>query len=98
MSAFSYVGSEIEAAAFRLAGAACWSPASGEEVAALRAAQAAAEVVFLDATTAARLPRADLDAALASGQPLLVIVPALDGERSALDPAERVRAQLGLER
>jgi len=98
MSAFAYVGCEIEAAAFRLVGAKCWSPAAGEEVTALHAAQQAAEVVFLDAETAARLPRADLDTALVGGHALLVIVPPPENERFALEPAERVRAQLGLER
>lgn len=97
MAAFAYVGSAIEAAAFRLIGAQCWSPALGEEPAAVRAALCAAESVFITCEVAQCLPRAELDSALASGRPLLVIIPAPDGEPCALDPAERARAQLGLE-
>jgi hypothetical protein len=44
------------------------------------------------------MPRAELDAALVAGRPLLVLLPEADGEPSRLDPAQRVRAQLGLER
>jgi vacuolar-type H+-ATPase subunit F/Vma7 len=97
MVAFAYVGSAVEAAAYRLIGAACWAPGGGEEAAALRSALQAAEAVFLTASIAERLPRADLDAALASGHPLVVIIP--EPKRPCpLDPAERTRAQLGLDR
>jgi hypothetical protein len=98
MAAFAYVGSAIESAAFRLIGARCWSPSPGEESAAVRAALRAAESVFITGAVAQCLPRAELDVALAAGRPLLVIIPAADGEPCALDPAERARAQLGLER
>jgi hypothetical protein len=98
MAAFAYVGSAVEAAAYRLIGAQCWAPSPGEEPAAVRAALCAAESVFVTCEVAHCLPRAELDAALAAGRPLLVIIPASDGEPCALDPAERARAQLGLER
>lgn len=98
MAAFAFVGSAVEAAAYRLIGAQCWAPSPGEEPAAVRAALCAAESVFITCGVAQCLPRAELDAALASSRPLLVIIPAPDGEPCALDPAERARAQLGLER
>lgn len=98
MAAFAYVGDAVESAAFRLIGARCWAPSPGGETAAVRAALRAAESVFITAVVAQRLPRAELDAALASGRPLLVIIPAPAGEPCTLDPAERARAQLGLER
>lgn len=98
MAALAYVGSAIDAAGFRLIGAQCWAPLPGEEPAAVRAALRAAESVFITCEVAHCLPRAELDAALTSGRPLLVIIPAPDGKPCALDPAERARAQLGLER
>lgn len=95
--ALAYVGDAAQAAGFRLAGARVFSPAPGEESAALAQARASAQVVLLAAEVAAALPRAELLQAQAALQPLLAIVP--QGEALCpLDPAERVRAQLGLER
>jgi vacuolar-type H+-ATPase subunit F/Vma7 len=98
MAAFAYVGSAVDAAGFRLIGAQCWAPLPGEEPAAVRAALRAAESVFISSEVAQRLPRAELDTALAAGRPLLVIIPTAETEPYTLDPAERARAQLGLER
>ncbi len=98
MAAFAYVGTAVDAAAFRLIGARCWAPLPGEERAAVRAALRAAESVFITCEVAQRLPRAELDASLAAGRPLLLIMPAPEAQPCALDPAERARAQLGLER
>jgi vacuolar-type H+-ATPase subunit F/Vma7 len=93
----AYVGDAVESAGFRLAGARVYSPARGEEAAALAQAREAAQVVLLSPTIAAALPRSELEAAQAALQPLLAIVPGA-GDVSPCDPAERVRAQLGLER
>ena len=98
MAPFAYVGHALDGAGLRLAGVPCWVPAPGEELAAFRQAQAAAEAVFLAVEVADKLPRSELEAALASARPLLVLVPRPDAVPSALDPAERARAQLGLER
>jgi vacuolar-type H+-ATPase subunit F/Vma7 len=98
MPALAFVGDALQAAAFRLIGAQCWAPEPGAERAAFAAACDAAEAVFITAAIAEHLPRAELDAALAAGRPLLLLVPAPGTEPSALDPAERVRAQLGLDR
>ena len=95
--ALAYVGDAVDAAGFRLAGARVFTPAAGEEAAALAHARDIAQVVLLSRDVAAALPRGELEAALAALQPLAVIVPD-GGEISPLDPAERVRAQLGLER
>lgn len=94
----AYLGDAVTAAGFRLAGVRTWSPEVDEEAAALAQARAQAGVVLLAADLAARLPRAELEAALAALKPLVAIVPLADGRISPLDPAERVRALLGLER
>jgi vacuolar-type H+-ATPase subunit F/Vma7 len=98
MSALAFIGDPLQCAGFRLAGFSTWSPAPGSEAAALEAARAVAQAVFISAEIAARVPRGRLDAALAAGTPPLAILPGDDGLPSALDPGERVRAQLGLER
>jgi vacuolar-type H+-ATPase subunit F/Vma7 len=97
-AALAYVGDAVNAAGFRLAGARVFSPAPGEEAPALAQARSAAKVVLLSGEVAAALPRGELEAALAALQPLVAIVPASGGKVSPADPAERVRAQLGLER
>ena len=52
-------------------------------------------LVALD--TALKLPLARLEQAIAAQAPLVLIVPDLDGRPSPVDPAARVRRQLGLE-
>jgi len=95
--ALAYVGDAVDAAGYRLAGASVFVPAAGEEAVALAHARDTAQVVLLSREVAAAMPRGQLEAALAALQPLVAIVPE-GGETSSLDPAERVRAQLGLER
>lgn len=92
----AYLGSEPEAAGWRLAGALALAPAAGEETAAFAQARAAASLVIVSGEVARALPAPVLEAALAALKPLLLILPD-DGEALPLDPAERVRRQLGLE-
>jgi vacuolar-type H+-ATPase subunit F/Vma7 len=97
MSGFAYVGAAEDAAGFRLAGVRCWTP-RGDEARALAAALASgADAVFVTVAVAERAPRTALDAALAAGRPLLVVLPEPGRARCPLEPAERVRAQLGLD-
>lgn len=97
MTAFAYVGAAEDAAGFRLAGMRCWTP-RGDEADALRAALASdAEAVFITAQVAERIGRDELESALAAGRPLVVVLPEPGLPLSRLDPAERVRAQLGLD-
>ena len=98
MTAFAYIGADEDAAGFRLAGVRCWTP-RGDDAEALRAALASGvEAVFIAADVAERVARDDLEAALAAGRPLVVVLPEPGLPPSRLDPAERVRAQLGLDR
>lgn len=93
----AYVGNALEAAAWRLAGAAAFAPGAGDETAALAQASRGSEVVLLEAQIAARLPLAVLEAALARVSPLTAIVPDANTAPLPIDPPERVRRQLGLE-
>lgn len=94
---FVYIGDAVTAAGFRLGGAVTLSPPPGEERTALLQAAKEANVVLLSTDVAEALPRAELNAALAALQPLVAIVPQAGALWSGRDPAERVRAQLGLE-
>jgi vacuolar-type H+-ATPase subunit F/Vma7 len=94
----AYVGNEIDAAGWRLAGALTLVPAAGGERAALAEARAAAALVLVAGEVARALPAECLEPALAALQPLLLVLPDEAGARPhALDPAERVRRLLGLE-
>ena len=90
-----FVGEELAGAGYRLAGAVVHTPRPGEELAALQAARAGADLVLVGARLAARIAPAALEAALAAPQPLALVVPELDGETLRPDPGERVRRLLG---
>jgi vacuolar-type H+-ATPase subunit F/Vma7 len=96
MAAPVYLGDEVSAAGFRLAGLQARVPQRGEETAALSSARADAPLVLVSATLAARIAESELRAALAALTPLVLIVPDIDGATPVPDLALRLRRQLGL--
>ena len=92
-----YLGDEVSAAGYRLAGAMVRTPPAGDETAALAWARAQASLVLVSAPVAAGIAAGALRAALAALTPLVLIVPDLRGEVPLPDLAARLRAQLGLE-
>lgn len=99
MAAPVYIGDELSAAGWRLAGASVAVPARGGETAALLQACAGgdAELVLVSAAVAARIDAAALAAAALALTPLVLVVPDPQGAVAAADLAGRLRAQLGLE-
>ena len=97
MPAPVYIGDEVSAAGYRLAGARVEVPEPGGEGAALAAARAQSPLVLVSAAVAARIAERELRAALAALAPLTLIVPDLRGEAAVPDVAARLRHQLGLE-
>jgi len=97
MAAPVYLGDEVTAAGFRLAGLRAHVPAPGEESAALASACADARLVLLSAAVAARIAEPELRAARAALSPLVLVVPDLAGLTPVPDLALRLRKQLGLE-
>lgn len=95
--AIAYLGDPASAAAYALAGIDARSPAHGEELAAFERARRRARVVLLDAACAQRLPVAELEAALAAAEPLVVIVPGEAAVAGLPDPVARARKQLGMD-
>ena len=92
-----YLGDEISAAGFRLAGVKTCAPAPGEETDALAAACAEAKLVLISAAVAAQIDDASLSRALAALSPLTLLVPDAAGKVEMPDIASRLRRQLGLE-
>jgi vacuolar-type H+-ATPase subunit F/Vma7 len=101
MDAVVYLGDEISAAGWRLAGIdarACADDAAPAALdAALEAARASAALVLLSAALAARLDPALLRRAGAALRPLWLVVPDPQGRAPMPDLAARLRLQLGLE-
>jgi vacuolar-type H+-ATPase subunit F/Vma7 len=97
MAAPVFIGGEVTAAGFRLAGVELRVPPPGGELAALAEARANAPLVMVDAAIAARLPREILRAALRATFPITVVVPDLQEEVATPDISERLRRQLGID-
>jgi vacuolar-type H+-ATPase subunit F/Vma7 len=97
MPAPIFIGDELSAAGYRLAGALVRVPDPGEEAAALEWASTAAELVLVSAECAAQIPRKQLDAALSRMSPLVLVVPDACGESRPEDIAASIRRQLGMQ-
>jgi vacuolar-type H+-ATPase subunit F/Vma7 len=96
MSAAVYLGDEVSAAGYRLAGATARTPGAGEETAALALAQGQAPLVLVSVAVAKAIEQSALRVALSAPAPLVLIVPDLHGDAPP-DLATRLRGQLGLE-
>ena len=97
MSAPIYLGDDVSAAGWRLAGARVRTPAPGAARAALAQARADAPLVLVSAALAAAVGDAALLPALAATEPLVLVVADANGAAQPPDVATRMRAQLGLE-
>ena len=97
MAAVVYLGDEVSAAGYRLAGALVRTPRAGEQAAALAWARSQAPLVLVSAAIAAGVGDATLRSALSALAPLVLVVPDLHGAVPLPDLAARLRGQLGLE-
>jgi vacuolar-type H+-ATPase subunit F/Vma7 len=97
MRAPIYLGDEVTAAGFRLAGVQVRVPAPDQAGVEFAEARALAPLVLVSAAVAKHIDAAQLRAALTALQPLVVIVPDARGEVPRPDLAARLRGQLGME-
>ena len=97
MPAPAFIGDELTATAFALAGVDVFVPEQKALAAIFQAALAERELILITADRAADLPAAELEAALAATAPMLVVVPDLRGLSAPPDLAGRVYAALGVE-
>ena len=91
-----FIGDEVSAQGYRLAGLRTLVPAEGELLAVIRRGCADAPLVLIDAGLAQDIPGAMLDELLAGIAPPVVIVPRVRGAVRRSDIATRVRRQLGV--
>ena len=97
MGAPVYLGDEVSAAGWRLAGTAVRTPRHGEEAAALAWACTQAPLVLVSAAVAAGIAAPLLRTALLALSPLVLVVPDREGRVPLPDLAARLREQLGLQ-
>ena len=97
MPAPIFLGDELAAAGYRLAGAQVNTPRAADAAAALAQACSQAPLVLLSASVAAQVGARALQRALAAPAPLVLVVPDIDGAVPLPDLSARLRAQLGFE-
>jgi vacuolar-type H+-ATPase subunit F/Vma7 len=91
-----FIGDEVSACGYRLAGLRVLVPGREELDAVLAAACKDAPLVLISAGIARRLPAAQLERLLARITPLVVVVPEVRGLAGPDDMANRLRGQLGV--
>ena len=91
-----FIGDEVSAAGFRLAGFRTEVPAPGDEALCLRRACGEAELVLVTAEVAFRVPESELRRLQAAPRPLLLVVADVRRRSKAPDPGIGLRRQLGL--
>ena len=96
MAVPAFIGDEVTATGYRLAGARVRVPDAGGETAALAAARAESPLVLITAACAARVDADALRAALAALSPVVAIVADAQNGAAPPDLAARLRGQLGL--
>jgi vacuolar-type H+-ATPase subunit F/Vma7 len=96
MSMPVFIGDEVSALGYRLAGLQTLVPAPGELRATVRRACEDAPLVLIDASLAAHIDVAELDGLLAATDPPVVIVPPVRGAAPLSQIATRLRRQLGV--
>ncbi|MBF0626625.1 MAG: V-type ATP synthase subunit F [Magnetococcales bacterium] len=97
MTAPLFIGDEVSAAGWRLAGVRVVIPEPGQEATTVTRALTEGETLtLLSSTCASRLPPALLDRFLTATTPLTLVVPDLQGRTPPPDLAARVRRRLGM--
>ncbi|SFC97676.1 H+-ATPase subunit F/Vma7 [Thiohalospira halophila DSM 15071] len=93
----AYLGDATTAAGFRLAGLDAHAPEADQLLPTFRELLTITDLLLLGATAARSLPPSEVNAAVASGRPLVVVVPDIHGETPMRDLKQRLRRELGVD-
>ncbi len=96
MDALVFIGDELSAAGFRLAGAVVHTPEPGAEGRIFSVALREAQLIVISAGQAARIPPKFLHRAITGGRPPVVVIPDARARVRPPDLAARLRRQLGI--
>ena len=91
-----YIGDEVSAAGFRLAGLRVRVTGADEVMEVIESALSEASLVLLGSDAASRIPRRRLDELLSRVEPAVVVVPDIRARAPLPDVAHRLRTQLGV--
>ena len=91
-----YIGDELSAAGYRLAGMRVHTPAAEDVLETFRRTLGETELLLLSVETARHLPAAELNRALGELKPQILIVPDIRGRVPLRDLPTRIRTALGV--
>jgi len=97
MGAAIFIGDEVAAAGFRLAGIETMTPKADAIVPALEKAKQQAALVIISASYCRHIPSSDLEAALLARQPIVAVISDLLSPATSPDLGRRLRVVLGIE-
>lgn len=92
-----FIGDEVSAAGYRLAGAVVYSPSPHDALKVFEEARGHADVMLISADIARHIPTPHLDEALAAAAPLVSVVADVMARTSPPNLEDRVRMILGLD-
>lgn len=96
MSLCAFIGDEVSAAGFRLAGVAVWVPTREEAPVLFRRLLDEVQIALITAEAATWLPHDELRRALAAEQPLVLVIPDVRARAEPPDVASTLKRQLGM--
>lgn len=96
MSACAFIGDEVTAAGFRLAGFSVYVPAPEAVTTLFEQLNEEMELVIITAEMAQTIPDRLLRRAFVRGNPLLLVIPDVRNRAQPVDVAEELRQQLGM--
>lgn len=96
MALCAFLGDEISALGFRLAGVECYRPAPEETLGLFRRLRAEVQLILVTAQVAADLPADLLRRAQLAERPLVLVIPDVRHRVAAPDRAALIRRQLGM--
>ena len=97
MATVAFIGDELTATGYRLAGARAWIVPAEEAAEALRAAREDASLVLISPRHARSIPPEELDEALGSFEPLTLVVDDILEREAPPDLERAMRSALGVE-
>ncbi|HEY9081379.1 V-type ATP synthase subunit F [Magnetovibrio sp.] len=97
MSRVAFIGDEISAAGYRLAGAEIFCPGPGQTHQTFAKVSASADVIMITAEAAGSIPAAVMAEAQAASTPLVMIVEDIRARMSPPDLEKQMHAILGLD-
>jgi len=92
-----FIGDELSAAGFRLAGIETLTPKADAVAATLQEARQRAGLVIVTAELAQQIPPAELEAAMLAEKPALAVIPDVLFRAAVPDLAKKLRSAMGLE-